>query len=438
MAILALAWLAATLPVLPAQAAETRPVKPVQPVVESYESAGNWLKIDLYNYINPVKGQVLRFYEGLENGYEDAWAAYLIDLRTRSVKKLCAISKPFVESTPKEPTFTDFNIYSAALTPAGDKLILEYMEGPYRFGQLRKGANHTTATRMVFALSIPSGKQEELYKCALNSSAYHSYWFAWGNLCLDSRTSALWIPSFDATLNFNVSRIDLQKSSRSDHLLERPKPNAGHYGTSFSVLADGSLVYLFENEIKRVRWNEKKIEKLPMPTGSWLENVSATAEGDGLLAVTRIQEPKGESSSVLWRLDAAKGKTWSKVGELPRHQLHNYGYHYYRRLLCADQELAWVVNNRVIPNSLSWSHGGWGGYGGHDNQTKYHVLSMELKTGALKTVWRNHEVDAIFYPGLTQTQQAPKPAEPPSVKVPETTESGELSIGPSAGGAIRK
>ena len=368
---------------LPMPAAEQQ--KDQVPTDSGYEVShgGPWL-----GAINPECGIALDLsYEGPDKPL----SIYLVDLRTKSSRKLRDLPTEWSISTPRR----------AILMPKGDQILIEYD----KFVDPKKlpNARYTKLDAFLSAKTgFPgaAGKQKALFLlpvenvvpvCLTPEGDFREWSFDWltqvicctavensreGTVCLDltgKRLAVLGMRAWD----YKVRGVGPDGMPTTKGYHGQP-PAGGSLETHPIRMADGS-VFVLANMEREVLWYKKTGEppqsynnvngilNIPsvshhgMSTPLVIKALCATREGTGLIVCIGDGNNEHAGSDQIFIIDKISDKKWRKVGECGD----------CRDLVAAsDSQSVWAIIHRT-----------------NGPQVSQFVSKIELSTGKLKNIW---------------------------------------------------
>jgi len=410
--------------------------RPPLPALRPASSSDQWLRLDAYNFCNPLKGVVLRFHEDERSGDERTWSAYRLDLKTQTCAALGPIGAPFIEELGKGPTTSVFRAAFAQLLDDGETIVLDCNTPPVR-NETRdaRAPQEFTWTWALYRLNPRAGKKEELARHAVtySASARLTQRVPWS---YDARRETLWYAAQDATGTANIYCQDLAKHTRRDaHPLGR-QSWAGPQ--SFPVLDDGAPVLGVGGELRRVQAEgAPQAVKLPEDEASapYLYAFTRTPNGHGLLGFAHTLGGK-TLGAALYELDSITepNAAWRKRCDIPDLVGVDAGGYYASGLqLVASADGAQIYFARPQSQAAAAAlENGEARAAGFDG--KYELCALDTQKGEVRVVWTSDDVNGLFYahraearrkalvpekPELQPTPVALPPAvELPSVKAP--------------------
>lgn len=95
---------------------------------DDYALAGRWLRLGMFDYINPERGLVLRISE-MPDGTYDAWGVYLIDLKAGTSEPLCRLDERIAKSGKEGSGSLYLRASGLWLSLKNDRLWIHALEG---------------------------------------------------------------------------------------------------------------------------------------------------------------------------------------------------------------------------------------------------------------------------------------------------------------------
>lgn len=375
---------------------------------DDYAQAGRWLRLGMFDYINPERGLVLRISE-MPDGTYDAWGVYLIDLRAGTSEPLCRLDERIARSGKEGSGSLYLRASGLWLRLKKDRLWVHALEG----GQEK---TVQVPVSVLYEIELPGGKLKRLMDRS-DAHGWNHGWYYGAGWTISGEEQYVVYPLKLDTKGMIFERARMDGTGARENLLLPSANLMQMYPLAFArngtCLASQTVQ---SQQLYCIRPGNARPELLKGPPERSVFRAEPDSTGLGFLAVCNRSPHLGydfRSEFELWSFAPERKEAWQKHALLPATHSAYAGWAFgwggwgSSGGICpaSDGKRAYVVQSQLridrrddndVPAgySFNYSNNGWGLSHGDG---RFAVFEANLESGEVKALWTRHDVERAFY-----------------------------------------
>lgn len=375
---------------------------------DDYALAGRWLRLGMFDYINPERGLVLRISE-MPDGTYDAWGVYLIDLRAGTSEPLCRLDERIAKSGKEGSGSLYLRACGLWLSLKKDRLWVHATEGG-------KEGPTLVPVSVLYEIELPAGKLKRLMERSDRQGWTNAWYYGAGwTIGADEQHVVYPLKQDTKGVAFERARMD---GTGAKEVLSLPSANLVQmYPLAFARNGTCLASQMVQSQqLYCIRPGNARPELLKGPPERSVFRAEPDSTGLGFLAVCNSSPHLGydfRSELELWSFSPGRKEAWTKHAALPAtHSAYAawaYGWGSWGGMggICpaSDGKRAYMVQSQLridrrddkdVPPGYCYTYGynGWG-FGHGDG--RFTVFEVNLENGEVKALWTHHDMERAFY-----------------------------------------